>query len=41
MLCAPRIGEATKASGLSVRMLNFYEDEGLCPSSRAHNGCQQ
>ncbi|MCA1221208.1 MerR family transcriptional regulator [Streptomyces sp. 8L] len=36
-----KIGEAAKASGLSVRTLRFYEDEGLCVPPRAHNGYRE
>jgi DNA-binding transcriptional MerR regulator len=36
-----RIGDAAKASGVSVRTLRFYEDEGLCVPPRAHNGYRE
>ncbi|MGW6797008.1 MerR family transcriptional regulator [Streptomyces chartreusis] len=36
-----RIGEAAKVSGVSVRTLRFYEDEGLCVPPRAHNGYRE
>lgn len=36
--CVVKIGEASKVSGVSVRSLRFYEDEGLILPGRCSNG---